>query len=69
MSKIISHEEAVKKLREIVKDKGNQLEAAKFLDISPSVLSGILNGKDAISDSLARRMGYTRVYSFKPVQE
>ena len=61
----ISHEEALELIRQIVKRKGTQLEAAKELDISSMYLSDILKGKSAISDNVARRLGYRRVLVFE----
>lgn len=66
---IITHEEAVQILRDIVGKEGTQLAAAKRLDTSPQFLSDILLGRRAIPDSLARKIGYRRVISFEPINQ
>ena len=61
----ISHENAMDKIRAIVREAGSQVEAAKRLDISPMYLSDILAGKRGISDNVAAKLGYKRVVVFE----
>lgn len=61
----ISHDDALNLIRDIVKRNGTQFAAAKELDISPMYLSDILKGKSAISDTIARKLGYRRVIMFE----
>lgn len=68
-SNIITHEKAIELIRAIVKDKGSQFAAAKFLDISPSYIGDILANKAAISDNVARKLGYRRVLAYEKIAE
>lgn len=64
----ITHDKAVELIWGIVKEEGSRLAAAKRLDIAPSYLSDILNGKRAIPDRVARNLpphGYRRVIFFE----
>jgi hypothetical protein len=62
--KTIPYDEAVKLLREVVRKNGSQFAAARELDISPAYLGDILAGNRAISDNVARKLGYKRVIVF-----
>lgn len=68
MSKTITHEKALEIFRGIVKEKGSVLKAAISLDMSPSFLQNIMNGKAPISDNAAQKIGYRRVIQFEKVE-
>lgn len=65
----ITHEEALKRIRDLVKRSGSQVAAAKELNISPAFLGDILRGARPISDNVAQKLGYRRVVQFVPVKE
>jgi len=64
----ISNEKALELLRQIIKQEGSQLAAARKLDVSPAYLSDILNGNRSISDQVARKLGYRRVVFYEPLK-
>jgi len=61
----ITHDEMKTKILAVVKSAGSQYAAAKQLDISAAYLSDILAGKRAISDSLARKLGFRRSLMYR----
>ena len=65
----ISQEKAIELINRIVKEKKTQVEAARYLDISPAYLGEILRGTRPISGRVAGRLGYKRVISYAPLAE
>lgn len=65
MSKTITHTDAVGLIRKVVQEHGSNVNAAKVLDISPAYLGEILKGTRAISDNVARKLGYRRVIAYE----
>lgn len=65
----ITHEKALELIKQMVQDRGTQLEVARELDISPAHLSDILKGNRNISDAVARKLGYRRVVSYEPLEK
>lgn len=65
----ITHEKAIELIRHIIREHGSQSAVAKSLNISPAYLSDILNGKRAISEEVAKRLGYRRVVFFEKILE
>lgn len=61
---MLTHDEMVNKLRQVVKEQGSQYKAAQKLDISPQLLGDILAGNRKVSDKLARRLGLRREMVF-----
>jgi plasmid maintenance system antidote protein VapI len=51
-------------IREMVDKWGSQKELADHLGISNAYLSDIIRGNQAISSSVAKRLGYKRVVKF-----
>ena len=62
---IISKEKALELIKDMVKEKGSQVAAAKELNISPAYLADILNGNRSISESVAQKLGYRRVVVYQ----
>ncbi|HND49868.1 MAG TPA: helix-turn-helix transcriptional regulator [Anaerolineales bacterium] len=65
----ISHEDALNLIRSMVKQHGTQTAAARELGITAVYMSDILAGKSAISDNVARKLGYRRVIVFEKAGE
>jgi len=65
---MLTQEQMTEQIRKIVKAAGSQFAAAQQMDISPAYLNDILKGRRAISDQLARRLGFRRemVYRHNP---
>jgi hypothetical protein len=57
--------EPIKKIQTLVSENGTQKAVAEMLNISPAYLNDILLGRKAISDRMARRLGYRRIISFE----
>ena len=65
----ISKEKAIELIKKIVQEEGNQVSAAKRLDISPAYLGDILKGNRPISESIAKKLGFKRVVIYAPIPE
>lgn len=65
MSRTITHKDALELVRAVVKQNGSNVGAAKHLDISPAYLGEILKGTRAISDNVAKKLGYRRVIAYE----
>lgn len=65
----ITHEQALDLLRKLVETEKSQTKAAAKLDISAAYLSEIITEGKPISDSVARKLGYTRVIMYKPLEK
>ena len=63
----ITYDKAIELIRSLIHQYGSQVRVAERLDISPAFLSDILAGKRAISDNVARRLGYRRVIFFEKI--
>lgn len=61
---LITHTQALKIIQQMVRDRGSKVAVAKELDISPGYMADILSGRKAISDAVARKLGYRRVVMF-----
>jgi transcriptional regulator with XRE-family HTH domain len=57
--------EPIEKLKEMIKEKGNQKDVAKELDISQAYLSDILKGNRIVSQSVAKKLGFHRQITFR----
>lgn len=55
-------------LREFIRHAGNQASAADQLGIPQSELSQSLKGRREISERLAEKLGYRRVYMYEAIQ-
>jgi plasmid maintenance system antidote protein VapI len=64
MQEEITHDEILKIIREMVGKWGTQKELADHLGISNAYLNDIIHEKQAVSDRVARRLGYKRVMKF-----
>ena len=53
----------------LIKDQGSQKQAAVILGISPQYLNDIIMGRRAISDRVARKLGYDRIIRFGTVHD
>jgi plasmid maintenance system antidote protein VapI len=62
---IITEQDAIKLIEELIKKHGNLIKAAAFLDVAPSVLSDIRHGRRPIPNAVAQKLGYKRVYSYQ----
>ena len=69
MGSHINQDDAVAMIRQLVRKHGSQMGAARHLDISAAYLGEILKGTRAVSDQVARKLGYTKVTVFKKVGE
>lgn len=65
----ISSKEAIDKIKEIVKEKGSQAQAARYLDISAAYLGDIIKGNRPVSDAVAKKLGYKRVVAYEPIKQ
>lgn len=52
-------------LKQMADDTGTQRELAERLGITPAYLSDIIRGGRGISDAIAAKLGYERVYQKK----
>jgi plasmid maintenance system antidote protein VapI len=66
-SQEITHDEILKIIKEMVSKWGTQKELADHLGISNAYLNDIIHEKQAVSDKVARRLGYKRIIKY--VQE
>jgi hypothetical protein len=65
----ITHEQALDLIRKLVETEKSQTKAAAKLDISAGYLSEIITEGKPISDAVARKLGYTRVIMYKPLEK
>jgi plasmid maintenance system antidote protein VapI len=65
--KTISADEARKILEDMVEVAGSQKAIARELEITPSYLSDILDGRRDISDKIARKLGYAKETVYAPI--
>lgn len=61
----ITQEEILEIIREMVSKWGSQKAVADHLQISNAYMSDILAEKRDVSDSVAKRLGYTRIVKYK----
>jgi plasmid maintenance system antidote protein VapI len=61
----ITHEEILEIIRMMVSKWGSQKAVADHLEISNAYMSDILNENRDVSDSVAKRLGYSRVIKFR----
>ena len=61
----ITEEEILRILNQMVDKWGSQRAVADHLQISNAFMSDILNGNRSVSDTVARRLGYTKVIKFR----
>jgi plasmid maintenance system antidote protein VapI len=61
--------EPIDKIKEMIKKAGSQKAVAQQLDISQAYLSDILKNKRAISDAVARKLGFKRSICFHDIRE
>jgi plasmid maintenance system antidote protein VapI len=61
----ITHEEILDTIRQMVSKWGSQRAVADHLKISNAYMSDILAEKRDVSDTVARRLGYTKVVKYK----
>lgn len=64
----ISNEKAIDLLKKLADEKGSQAKAARSLKISPAYFSDMVTGKRAISNQVAKKLGYKRVPAFEQIQ-
>ena len=64
----VDEKEMVRMLKEYIKERGTQRVAAMDLGISPAFLSDMILGKREVSDSVARKFGFSKVYMFMPLK-
>lgn len=69
MANTIDHKQALELIKQLVKDKGSQLKAAKHLDISPQYIGDIIAGNREISGNVAAKLGYRRVVGFVQIKK
>jgi plasmid maintenance system antidote protein VapI len=69
MTNTIDHSQALELIKQLVKQKGSQLKAARHLDISPQYIGDIIAGKREISQNVAAALGYRRVVGFVPIKK
>lgn len=62
MPPVVTPDELMTKLRQLIAEHGSQSAVAKKLDMTQSHLSDILSGKRNLSESVASAMGYKLVY-------
>ena len=62
----MSEKELVAFMWEEVGRIGNQKDAALQWRMSPQHLNDILNGSRKVSDNVAKKLGFRKVYSFEP---
>jgi plasmid maintenance system antidote protein VapI len=60
----ITHDEILSIIKEMVGKWGTQKELADHLEISNAYMSDILNEKQAVSDKVARKLGYKRIVKY-----
>lgn len=65
MSNVISEQDALDLIIEIVDEEGSQSAAANRLGISAAYLSDILSGARSISDKVANKLGYSKVSMYE----
>ncbi len=63
----MTNEEIIKILWAMVDEKGSQKAVADILKISPSYLNDILSGNRAISDKVAKEVGYFKKTVYEPI--
>ena len=69
MDTVITQDEALELIREIVIEAGSKTDAADQLGISKQYLNDILFERRAISDNVAHALGYRRIIRFEPIDE
>lgn len=57
----LPHDPALAELWRIVEEIGTQQAAADKLEVHPTYLGRMLNGKDAISETVLKKIGYIRL--------
>ena len=65
--KPLTEEQMKEILWDMVAANGSRSAVADILGVTPSYMSDILNGNRAISDSVARKIGFYRETVFKPL--
>jgi plasmid maintenance system antidote protein VapI len=61
----ITEEEILEIIKQMVDKWGSQRAVADQLDISAAYMSDILKGNRDVSDTIARRLGYSRIIRFR----
>lgn len=61
----ITHDEILETIRQMVSKWGSQKAVADHLKISNAYMSDILAEKRDVSDTVARRLGYTKIVKYK----
>lgn len=65
----VSEKQILDMLKDYIKERGTQRVAAIDLGISQAFLSDIVLGKREVSDSVARKLGFSKVYLFVPIHD
>lgn len=61
----ITPDDAIELIEDLITELGTRSKAADALGISPQYLSDIMSGARAISDNVARKLGYSKVVYYE----
>ncbi len=69
MANTLSPNDLIETLRILSKRHGSQQKFAAYLDVAPSVLSELLNGRRLASRHVLERLGYQKVIRYQLTED